>query len=107
MGQPREQRLDSATALRLAGLFKSLSDPTRLRILAALAGRELCVHELTELLELKQSTISHSLRLMRDRGLVRHRREGRHVYYALEDRHVYELFQRGREHVVHQHAEEA
>jgi len=94
-------RLDVAAAYRLANLFKSLADPTRLRIVAALSEGELCVHDLTERLEMNQPAVSQQLRLLRDRGVVRSRREGRHVYYALEDQHVQELFERGRAHVLH------
>lgn len=93
--------LDLAAADRLAGLFKSLADPTRLRIVAALTDAELCVHDLTERLDMNQPAVSQQLRLLRDRGVVRARREGRHVYYALDDRHVQELFELGRAHVLH------
>lgn len=93
--------LDLTAAYKLASLFKSLADPTRLRIIAALSETELCVHDLTERLEMNQPAVSQQLRLLRDRGLVRPRREGRHVYYRLDDRHVQELFERGREHVLH------
>ncbi len=94
--------LDLASADRLANLFKSLADPTRLRIVAALSERERCVHELTEELGLNQPAVSQQLRILRDRGVVRARRQGRHVYYDLDDQHVQELFERGRAHVQHQ-----
>lgn len=93
--------LELGAAYRLASVFKSLADPTRLRIVAALSERELCVHELTERLEMNQPAVSQQLRLLRDRGLVRTRREGRHVYYRLDDEHVQELFERGMAHVLH------
>ena len=97
----RRVDLDLAAAYRLAGLFNSLADPSRLRIVAALAGGELCVHELAEALELNQPAVSQQLRLLRDRGVVRPRRQGRHIYYRLDDEHVRELFERGRSHVMH------
>ncbi len=96
-----EAGLDVATAYRLANLFKSLADPTRLRIVAVLNERERCVHELTEELGLNQPAVSQQLRILRDRGVVRARRQGRHVYYNLDDQHVQELFERGRAHVRH------
>lgn len=99
---PTDGGLDLASADRLANLFKSLADPTRLRIVAALSESERCVHELTQELELNQPAVSQQLRILRDRGVVRSRREGRHVYYGLDDRHVQELFERGRAHVQHQ-----
>jgi len=86
---------------RLASVFKALADPTRLRILAELAAGEQCVHAMAEALEMNQPAVSHQLRLLKDRGLVRQRRAGRHVFYALDDKHVYELFSRAREHLEH------
>ncbi len=65
---------------RLAGLFKALGDPTRLRLVAALDGPERCVHELVEAMQMTQSAISHQLRVLRDLGIVRGRRDGRHSY---------------------------
>lgn len=88
-------------AFRLANLFKSLADPTRLRLVAQLVGGEQCVHELTEQLGISQSAVSHQLRLLHDRGIVGRRRDGRHIYYRLDDDHVRQLFERGREHVLH------
>lgn len=96
-----EAGLEPRAAFRLANLFKSLADPTRLRLVAELVGAERCVHELTERLGMSQPAISHQLRLLHDRGVVARRREGRHIYYRLDDDHVLQLFQRGREHVLH------
>jgi len=89
-------------AARLAGVFKSLSDPTRLRIISLLAERELCVTDLVAALEMEQSTISHQLRDMRAQRLVSFRREGQHVYYRLDDPHVRRLFEQGLEHIQEQ-----
>ena len=77
----------------LAELFKSLGDPTRVRILWALSLHEMCVCELASSLEMNQSAVSHQLRL------VRARREGRSIYYSLADAHVSLLFSQGLEHV--------
>jgi ArsR family transcriptional regulator len=92
---------DEATAVRLAGLFKALSDPTRVRIVSLLAEAELCVCDLSSALGMSQSAISHQLRTLRDLRLVRWRREGREIFYALDDEHVVDLFHRGLEHVAH------
>ncbi len=92
-----------ATAL-LAGvtdIFAALSDPTRLRIVAALATHELCVCDLAASVGLSESAISHQLRTLRMLGLVRPRRAGRLVYYALDDAHVSSLFELAVEHVSH------
>ena len=89
---------------RLAGiadLFVALADPTRIRLIAALSARELCVCDLAATLGASESAISHQLRLLRDRGLVRSRREGRLVYYALDDDHVAGLYAAAVEHVAH------
>ncbi len=88
-------------AARLAELFKALADATRLRILSHLAWEEHCVHDLVLALDMEQSAISHQLRLLRDRGIVSHRKEGRHVYYRLEECHVRDVFAFGLEHVEH------
>ena len=88
-------------AVRLAETFKALSDPTRLRVVSLLAGAELCVHELAAGLGMEQSAISHQLRTLRDLRLVRWRREGRQIFYTLDDEHVADLFRRGLEHVQH------
>ncbi len=100
-GQPRPATLEQAVAERLAVTFKALSDPTRVRIIAALSERECCVYDLAEALEMSHSAISHQLRTLRELRLVRFRKEGRHVFYALDDEHIYALFQQGLEHIQH------
>lgn len=99
-GRP-EPLIDSATAEQLAQVFRAMADPTRVRILSALVGAELCVGDLAEVLEMSISAISHQLRLLRELRVVRKRREGKHIYYALDDEHVRDLFERGLEHVQH------
>jgi ArsR family transcriptional regulator, lead/cadmium/zinc/bismuth-responsive transcriptional repressor len=84
---------------QLAETFKALSDPTRVRLIAALSYTELCVDDLATLLEMSQSAVSHQLRLLRNLHLVQYRKDGRHVYYRLDDDHVLELFERSREHL--------
>lgn len=96
-----EQKLDTLTAIRLAEMFSALSDPTRLRIVSLLSESELCVGDLAEALGMSQSTVSHQLRTLRDRRLVRWRREGRQIFYALDDEHVADLFHRGLDHILH------
>jgi ArsR family transcriptional regulator, lead/cadmium/zinc/bismuth-responsive transcriptional repressor len=92
----------SAQVESLAGIFKVLGDPTRLRILAALAEHgSLCVHELTTWLGMRQSAVSHQLRLLRAARLVRGRRDGREIHYALDDAHVLALLSEGLKHVRH------
>lgn len=84
----------------LAGLFQLMASPSRLRIVEALAERELCVCDLSAVVGLSQSAVSHHLRQMRQQGIVRWRREGRMAYYRLDDEHISRLFDIGLEHVT-------
>jgi ArsR family transcriptional regulator, lead/cadmium/zinc/bismuth-responsive transcriptional repressor len=93
--------VDGLTATHMAETFQALSDPTRVRIISALAQQELCVCDLAAVLGMSQSAISHQLRLLRVMSLVRHRKEGRMVYYALDDEHIHRLFREGLEHALH------
>ena len=72
-----------------------------MRIVSLLSEAELCVCDLAAALDMSQSAVSHQLRTLRDLQLVRWRREGRQVFYALDDEHVSDLFQRGLDHVIH------
>lgn len=92
----------SSTVADMTAVFAALGDPTRLRIVAALARQELCVCDLAAALSLSQSAISHQLRILRQLGLVKPRRAGRLVYYVLDDEHVSTLFEQAHEHVSHQ-----
>lgn len=91
--------IDDAVAEALAETFKVLSDPTRVKILFALSKAELCVCDLSALLGMNDSAVSHHLRLLRALKLVKYRREGRMAYYSLDDEHIEKLFQQGLEHV--------
>ena len=82
-------------AADVAGLFALLADPTRLRMLAALASGELCVCDLAAATGINRSTVSHQLRTLREGRLVRSRREGRVIFYALDDDHVRDLLAMG------------
>jgi ArsR family transcriptional regulator len=94
--------VDRLAASRLAQTFKALSDPTRVRIISALAKRELCVHELAAALEMTHSAVSHQLGTLREMRLVKFRKEGRHVFYTLDDDHILSLFRQGMEHIGHE-----
>jgi ArsR family transcriptional regulator len=88
----------TAALLATAEMFKTLSDPTRLRILGALGGRELCVHEICAKLRMSQPAVSHQLRLLRVAHLVRGRRAGREIFYSVADEHVLSLVALARAH---------
>lgn len=83
----------------LAETFRTLGDPTRVRILDALSHGELCVCDLAGLVRMSESAVSHQLRLLRNLRLVKPRRDGRMVFYALDDRHIISLFRQGLRHV--------
>ena len=83
----------------LAETFRTLGDPTRVRILDALSHGELCVCDLAALVRMSESAVSHQLRLLRSLRLVRPRREGRMVFYALDDKHIITLFRMAQRHV--------
>ncbi|MGD8561951.1 MAG: metalloregulator ArsR/SmtB family transcription factor [Desulfarculaceae bacterium] len=85
----------------MARIFKALGDPTRLGILSALLGGEMCVCDLAAFLGLSDSATSHQLRRLRDLALVRTRRQGQVLYYSLQDEHVYQLIRICLDHVRH------
>ena len=93
--------LDGQTAVQMAALFDSLSDPTRLRILAALMSGEANVGDLVQVVGLSKSAVSHQLRSLRDKRVIRTRKQGRQVYIELDDEHIAELFHRGLDHIRH------
>ncbi len=93
--------LDQQTAEYVAELFRALSDPSRVRIVAALAEGELHVGALAERVGISESAVSHHLRGLRQLRLVRARKEGRQVYYRLDDDHIEDLYRRGLDHVLH------
>jgi DNA-binding transcriptional ArsR family regulator len=98
--QISETALSDAAVSALAETFKLLGDPTRVRIVEALADGQLCVHEISDRIRISESAVSHQLRLMRTQRIVRGRREGRCVYYTLDDQHVLDLFQQALRHVT-------
>lgn len=98
-------KIGDGLAGRLADTFKALADPTRVKIIDALSHAELCVCDLARVLEMTDSAICHQLRLLRNLGLVKSRREGRIVYYSLDDDHILHLFAEAQVHVSHQEGE--
>jgi DNA-binding transcriptional ArsR family regulator len=94
----RAMKSDEAVGA-LAETFKILGDPTRVRIAFALAREELCVCDISNLLGVSQSAVSHSLRALRQMKLVRFRKEGKIAYYTLDDEHISHLLDEGFRHV--------
>lgn len=95
------QQLTPEVTTGLASLFEAMSDPTRVRIIAALIDGEIGVGELVERIGLTKSAVSHQLRGLRDKRLIRTRKQGRNVFVCIDDEHIIELFQRGLDHVLH------
>lgn len=94
--------LDEENAIRMAELFASLSDPSRVRILSILMKGEANVGDLVEAVGLSKSAVSHQLRSLRDKRVIRTRKVGRQVFVCLDDEHIAELFQRGLDHICHE-----
>jgi ArsR family transcriptional regulator len=91
--------LTEHTAAHVAELFRAFSDTSRVRILSALVERELNVSALAELAGISESAVSHHLRGLRQMRLVQARRDGKEVYYRIDDEHIIALFQQGVRHV--------
>ncbi len=87
------------TLFDVAELFKNFSDSTRIRILYCLIENERSVSEIASLLNMNQSAISHQLRLLKNSKLVKNRRDGKTIYYSLDDDHVYNIIYQGIEHI--------
>lgn len=85
----------------LAELFKVFGDTTRIKILYALFSAEMCVCDIAALLGMTQSAISHQLRVLKQAGLVKYRKDGKIVYYSLDDDHVKNIFDQGLVHINH------
>lgn len=91
---PGEDKLNE-----LSSFFKVFGDVTRIRILYTLLRSEMCVCDMAQLLDMTQSAISHQLRLLKQMGLVKNRREGKTVFYSLSDGHIVTILSQGMEHI--------
>ncbi|MBV1758044.1 MAG: metalloregulator ArsR/SmtB family transcription factor [Dethiosulfatibacter sp.] len=97
----RDNMLHEDMVMELSELFKVLGDGTRINILRALAINEMCVCDIAALLCMSQSAISHQLRTLKNARLVKFRRDGKNIYYSLDDEHVEHMFNQGIEHIKH------
>lgn len=97
----KEVILDEVIAAQMAELFSALGDTSRIQVIAALTQGEMNVGDLADVAQISQSAVSHHLRHLRSMRLVRARKDGRHVYYFLDDDHINDLFNCGLEHVLH------
>ena len=95
----RKQMPDEDDLYDLAELYKVFGDSTRIKILYVLFAAELCVYDIAQLLGMTQSAVSHQLRILKNNKLVKFRREGKTVFYALDDDHVRSILKLGMEHL--------
>ncbi len=95
------KQVDDSTLVRLADLYKVFGDSTRIRILYILSKQEMCVQDIADTLSMTQSAISHQLRVLKQSFLVKNRRDGKTIYYSLDDDHVATIMVQGLEHVGH------
>lgn len=96
----RRQMLDDSIFALLSDTFKTLGDKTRVKILQALSKEELCVCDISAVLDMSISAVSHQLRVLRNMNLVKYRRDGKVVYYSLDDAHIVQLLKVAYEHVT-------
>lgn len=101
VAQARRNLPEEGILEKLSAMFSAFADVSRLKIMLTICERELCVCELAEVLEMSMPAVSHHLRRLKDLGLVKYRREGKLVYYALDDEHVQQLLTVGLEHILH------
>jgi Predicted transcriptional regulators len=99
VNQVKDKMPEEETFYDLADLFKVFGDSTRIKILWALDEAEMCVCDIATLLNMTQSAISHQLRVLKQANLVKNRKEGKIVYYSLDDDHVKQVFDQGLIHI--------
>lgn len=97
----KENMMNEEILYDIADFFKVFGDSTRLKILCTLLSGELCVGDLCEILQINQSAISHQLRILRQNDLVKFKKQGKTVFYSLDDDHVSILLKQGIEHILH------
>lgn len=100
INQVKLSNIDREEIQDLSEIFKLFADETRLRIICAILNTELCVCDLCELLGLSQSAVSHQLQLLRSSKLVKYRKEGKQVYYSLEDEHIENIIKMALAHIT-------
>ncbi|WP_082096642.1 ArsR/SmtB family transcription factor [Paenibacillus wulumuqiensis] len=101
LARMKQELISNDTALSMAEIFKALGDPTRVRLIYAILEKELCVHDICEVLDMTQSAVSHQLRYLRNMRIVKPRKVGKTVFYSLDDHHVEEIFKQTHQHLIH------
>lgn len=98
---PSELHLDPTKEEFVSELFKMLGDPGRLRIVCALMGTQMCVAHLAQMVEMEQSALSHQLKNLRQTGIVKSERNGKQVFYSLDDEHIFNIIKQAIDHINH------
>ena len=96
----KEKMLDDEILLATADFYKVLSDSTRIKIINALDEKELCVCDISSLLNMTKSAVSHQLQNLKEMNLIKSRKQGKEVFYSLADNHVRQVFEISLEHVL-------
>lgn len=97
----KENMLNAQEIASISKIFKILSDPTRVKLVWALNKRELCVCDLAATLEMTKSAISHQLKTMREFNVVKSRRDGKNIFYSLDDQHITSIIELVKIHINH------
>ncbi|XPV53174.1 MAG: ArsR/SmtB family transcription factor [Halarcobacter ebronensis] len=96
----KETLINEETLYDVAELFKAYADTTRIKIISVLKEEELCVGAISELINVSQSAVSHQLRVLKNSKIVKPRREGKQMYYSLDDEHIKKIYDMGLEHII-------
>ncbi|QDF28157.1 ArsR/SmtB family transcription factor [Halarcobacter anaerophilus] len=96
----RKTLICDETLYDIAELFKAFADTTRIKIIAVLKEEELCVGAISELINVSQSAVSHQLRALKSAKIVKPRREGKNIFYSLDDEHIKKIYDMGLEHIT-------
>ncbi|RXK01287.1 transcriptional regulator [Arcobacter sp. CECT 8986] len=96
----KQSLIDDETLYDVADLFKAFADSTRIKIISMLKEEELCVGALSELINVNQSAVSHQLRVLKNAKIVKPRRDGKNMFYSLDDEHIKRIYDMGLEHII-------
>ncbi len=94
-------QMEPSVVSKLSSFFKVIGDETRVKIIYALSQKEMCVNDISDILDISQSAVSHQLKQLRLEGQVKTRREGKNIYYSLDDQHVVDILNQALKHIQH------
>lgn len=99
--EAKKNILDEKTYKKLSVFYKAFGDITRLKVMSLLLEKELCVCDIAIAMDMSQPAISHQIRVLKDANIIKGRRDGKMIYYSLNDIHVEQIFKTGKEHIQH------